>query len=145
MDTIKVPSALQTQKKIQEFFETFSSKRIQICPVKNILHSLGDKWSIMVMLHLGKHQVLRFNELKNNVSGISQKMLTVTLRTLESHGLIARTIYPQIPPKVEYAITEMGQEFLQHLVVMLNWACVNMDAISRMKKRKMREDLKNIV
>lgn len=98
----------------------------------------------MVMLHLGQSRVLRFNELKNNINGISQKMLTVTLRTLESHGLIVRTIYPQIPPKVEYTITEMGQEFLQHLVVMLDWACVNMDAISRMKKKKMREELKNI-
>lgn len=145
MDTIKVPSALQAQKKIRDFFETTSNPRIKLCPVKDILHSLSDKWSIMVMLSLGMHEVMRFNELKNNIPGISQKMLTVTVRTLESHGLIVRTIYPQIPPKVEYTITEIGQEYLQHLVVMLDWACINMDNINRIKKKKEKEEMKHAV
>ena len=95
------------------------------------------------MLSLGHHKMLRFNELKNNIEGISQKMLTVTVRTLEQHGLIVRKVYAQIPPKVEYTITEIGQEFLQHLIVMLDWACINMETISRVKKKKMREGLKN--
>ena len=95
------------------------------------------------MLSLGHHKMLRFNELKNNIEGISQKMLTVTVRTLEQHGLIVRKVYAQIPPKVEYTITELGQEFLQHLVVMLDWACINMETISRLKKKKIREGVKN--
>ena len=86
---------------------------------------------------------MRFNELKTNIAGISQKMLTVTVRTLEQHGLIERKVYAQIPPKVEYTITELGQEFLQHLVVMLDWACLNMETISRIKKKKMRDEMKN--
>jgi len=142
MDTIKVPSASQSEKKIKDFFETASAGRIKLCPVRDILHTLSDKWSIMVMLSLGHHKMLRFNELKNNIEGISQKMLTVTVRTLELHGLIVRKVYAQIPPKVEYTITELGQEFLQHLVVMLDWACINMETISRVKKKKMREGVK---
>ena len=142
MDTIKVPSASQSEKKIKDFFETASSGSIKLCPVRDILHTLSDKWSIMVMLSLGHHKMLRFNELKNNIEGISQKMLTVTVRTLELHGLIVRKVYAQIPPKVEYTITQLGQEFLQHLVVMLDWACINMETISRVKKKKMREGVK---
>jgi DNA-binding HxlR family transcriptional regulator len=143
MDTIKVPSASQCSKKIKDFFEKTSSTSIKVCPVRDILHTLSDKWSIMVMLSLGHHKVMRFNELKTNIAGISQKMLTVTVRTLEQHGLIERKVYAQIPPKVEYTITGLGQEFLQHLVVMLDWACLNMETISRIKKKKMRDEMKN--
>ena len=143
MDTIKVPSASQCEKKIKDFFETASPGSIKLCPVREILHTLSDKWSIMVMLSLGHHKMLRFNELKNNIEGISQKMLTVTVRTLEQHGLIVRKVYAQIPPKVEYTVTEIGQEFLQHLIVMLDWACINMETISRIKKKKMKEEIKN--
>jgi DNA-binding HxlR family transcriptional regulator len=143
MDTIKVPSASQCNKKIKDFFENTSSANIKLCPVKDILHTLSDKWSIMVMLSLGHHKMLRFNQLKSNIDGISQKMLTVTVRTLEQHGLIERKVYAQIPPKVEYTITELGQEFLQHLVVMLDWACINMETISRIKKKKMKDEMKN--
>ena len=143
MDTIKVPSASQSNKKIKDFFEKTSSTTMKVCPVRDILHTLSDKWSIMVMLSLGHHKVMRFNELKNNIDGISQKMLTVTVRTLEQHGLIDRKVYAQIPPKVEYTITEIGQQFLQHLVVMLDWACLNMDTISRIKKKKLKDEMKN--
>ena len=142
MDTIKVPTALQTQKKISEILSFLPTSEYSLCPVKDVLHTLADKWSVFVMMILGQHKTLRFNELKNNITGISQKMLTVTLKTLESHGLITRKMYAQIPPKVEYTITTMGEEFLQHLVVVLNWACVNNESLARNKKKKQRDDAK---
>ncbi|MDP4206158.1 MAG: helix-turn-helix domain-containing protein, partial [Bacteroidota bacterium] len=79
----------------------------EFCPIRNILDRFGDKWSILVIITLGKNGKMRFNELNNAINDISQKMLTVTLRTLEADGLLTRTIYPQIPPKVEYELTEM--------------------------------------
>lgn len=130
MDTIKVPSALQSQKKISEILGGMSAKCKMPCPVKDVLHNTTDKWSMLVMMVLGQHTTLRFNELKTMVSGISQKMLTVTLKNLVSYGLLDRKMYPQIPPKVEYSITPMGEEFLRHFVVMLNWACNNLGEIA---------------
>lgn len=142
MDTIKVPTALQTQKKVSEILSYKPSNRYFLCPVKDVLHTLADKWSVLVMLELGRHKTLRFNEVKNNITGISQKMLTVTLKTLESHGLITRKMYPQIPPKVEYSITTLGEEFLQHIIVVLNWACVNNESLARNKRKKEKADAK---
>ncbi|AWA28981.1 transcriptional regulator [Flavobacterium magnum] len=123
METISVPSAKDTQKKLKEILNTPRDCTTSLCPVKDVLHKVGDKWSVFVMMALGAEKTLRFNELKNTIDGISQKMLTVTVRDLESFGLIDRKIYPQIPPKVEYTLTAKGEEFLQHLVVLLDWAC----------------------
>ncbi|WP_298156532.1 helix-turn-helix domain-containing protein [Flavobacterium sp.] len=123
METISVPSKDDTQKKIKEMMANSRDCSITLCPVKDVLHKVGDKWSIFVMMALGAEKTLRFNELKNLIDGISQKMLTVTVRDLEAFGLVDRKIYPQIPPKVEYTITQKGEEFLQHLVVLLDWAC----------------------
>ncbi|HVF96927.1 MAG TPA: helix-turn-helix domain-containing protein [Flavisolibacter sp.] len=105
------------------------------CPVKDVLHNTSDKWSTLVMMVLGQEKTLRFNELKNAVVGISQKMLTVTLKNLERYGFIERKMYPQIPPKVEYTITQMGEEYLQHFVVMLTWACNNLGHIAETQKK----------
>ena len=140
MDTIKAPTASQTQKKISEFLFSAPKKNYSLCPVKDVLHTLADKWSVLVLMLLGHHKTLRFNEMKNNIDGISQKMLTVTLKTLESHGLVTRKMYPQIPPKVEYSITVMGEEFLQHLIVVINWACINNENLARNIKRKEKAD-----
>ncbi len=122
--------------------QVMPSGKFPLCPVKDVLHTLGDKWSVLAMMVLGQYEVLRFNELKNAITGISQKMLTVTLKNLESHGLLVRKMYAQIPPKVEYTITPMGHEFLQHLVVMLDWACTNVDKINSTRKKKQKEDKK---
>ena len=135
MDTIKVPTALQSQKKISEVLSGMSAKCKMPCPVKDVLHHTSDKWSTLVMMVLGQEKTLRFNELKTAISGISQKMLTVTLKNLERYGFIERKMFPQIPPKVEYTITPMGEEYLQHFVVMLTWACNNLGHISAAQKK----------
>ena len=82
----------------------------------------GDKWSLYTVLHLGQHKRMRFNELKVDIKGISQRMLAVTLRSLEEDGLVFRKIYPEIPPRVEYELTEMGNSLLMQLLHLANWA-----------------------
>ena len=99
------------------------------CPVRNILSRVGDKWSILVLYTLQNGGVLRFKELQRAVPDISQKMLTVTLRTLEEDGFVLRKAYPTIPPKVEYSLTERAKEFMGYLQPLIGWAKENMGGI----------------
>lgn len=92
------------------------------CPIRGILDRFGDKWSMLVIMTLGKRGTMRFNQLTNAIGDISQKMLTVTLRTLEADGLVSRRIYPEIPPRVEYSLTPMGMELLPHIESLTQWA-----------------------
>lgn len=109
------------------------------CPVRNVLNRIGDKWSILVILLLGDLNVLRFNELHRNIGTISQKMLTVTLKTLEADGLVTRTIYPQVPPKVEYELTQRGRSLLPIIQDLVSWANENMDDIKESREKNMEE------
>ena len=99
------------------------------CPVRNVVDRIGDKWSVLVLLILDEGEVLRFSEIHSSLGTISQKMLTVTLKSLEADGLLIRTVYPQIPPKVEYKLTERGKSLIPHLHGLVGWAKNNMDCI----------------
>lgn len=99
------------------------------CPVRNVLDRIGDKWSMLVLLLLEEKGLLRFNEIDKHIVSISQKMLSVTLKGLEADGLVKRTIYPQVPPKVEYELTELGQSLIPHLNTLVGWAKANMQKI----------------
>jgi len=99
------------------------------CPVRNVLDRFGDKWSTLILLVLGEAEILRFNELHKHIETISQKMLAVTLKTLEADGLLKRTIYPQIPPRVDYELTERGKSLLPHIHALVGWAEQNMEEI----------------
>jgi len=111
--------------------ENFLEKYVNMerCPVRNVLDRFGDKWSILVIMILGEGEVMRFKDLNAAISDISQKMLTVTLRTLEADGLISRKVYPEIPPKVEYRLTELGISLLPHIQNLSNGAMTNFEAI----------------
>lgn len=113
------------------------------CPIRNILAKLCDKWSLLVIYTIdnaGK-DFIRFKELHRAIPDISQKMLTVTLRTLEADGYITRTIYPEVPPRVEYSLTERTRSLLPHIKVLIKWALENSTAImdDRKKFNKNRE------
>ncbi|MGL5273523.1 MAG: winged helix-turn-helix transcriptional regulator [Phocaeicola sp.] len=95
------------------------------CPVRDILDRLGDKWSVLVIMILEENDVVRFSELARSIPDISQKMLTVTLRNLEEMNLVKRTIYPEVPPRVEYQLTELGMSLLAPIHSMINWALEN--------------------
>ena len=112
------------------------------CPVKDVLTRIGDKWSMLTVIMLSDHGTLRFNELHQVIEGISQKMLTVTLKTLEADGLVSRKMFPQIPPKVEYSLTPLGESLVQPLMHLYDWANVNMPMIkaSRMRFERAAQD-----
>lgn len=105
------------------------------CPIRNILSRFGGKWSLLVIYTLDRqNRAVRFKELQREISDISQKMLTVTLRTLEEDGFVTRTIYPEVPPHVEYALTERAKSLLPHINALIGWALENMDAILNDRK-----------
>ncbi len=89
----------------------------------------GDKWSLLAILNLGYSGKIRFNELKGKIDGISQRMLTATLRSLERDGLITEKIYAEVPPRVEYELTLLGQSLLQKIWELAQWASERMDEI----------------
>jgi len=102
---------------------------ISDCPVRDVLDRVGDKWSILVITILGEEGTLRFNEINAVIGTISQKMLTVTLKTLEADGLVSRKVYPQVPPRVEYTLTERGSSLLPAMTQLIDWALQHMPAI----------------
>lgn len=106
-----------------------------LCPVRDILARVGDKWSLLCILYLGSSERLRFNELRHRIVGISQRMLTVTLRALENDGLVRRTVYAQVPPRVEYRLTGLGQSLLGALIELGNWAKDHAPAIAEARQR----------
>ena len=99
-----------------------------------ILARIGDKWSILVVMRLGEGPV-RFNELRRRIGGISQRMLTFTLRGLERDGFLTRTMFPTIPPRVDYELTALGQSLLQPIQHLGNWAMSNADSIQQAQRR----------
>jgi DNA-binding HxlR family transcriptional regulator len=98
--------------------------------VSDVLARVGDKWSVLVVTRLGGGS-LRFNELRRSIGGISQRMLTLTLRGLERDGLITRTVFPTVPPRVEYALTALGRDLLQPVSALGDWALRNQAKIAR--------------
>ena len=105
------------------------------CPIRNVLARLGDKWSLLVIYTLDRSPSMRFGELLRALPDISQKMLTVTLRTLEEDGLVTANVYPEIPPRVEYALTERARSLLPHVNALIGWAAENMEAILADRQR----------
>lgn len=104
----------------------------QQCPdckrINEVLSRVGDRWSVLVIISLSQYGTLRFNELKRNL-GISQRMLSRTLRELERDGLVNRTQYSTIPPKVEYTLTPLGESFREPVAQLGNWALENLATI----------------
>ena len=102
--------------------------------VSDILQRIGDKWTILVVGKLGGGP-MRFSELRSAVGGISQKMLTTTLRSLERDGFVTRTIYPTIPPKVEYELTDLGRELLVPVRALGDWARNNKARVDEARRK----------
>src|SRR3954467_13038227 len=92
------------------------------CHARDVLARIGDTWSVYVIHVLGAAKTLRFNELRSRVDGISQRMLTVTLRGMERDGLILRKIYPEVPPRVEYSLTPLGATLRQLVRRLVDWS-----------------------
>lgn len=105
------------------------------CPIRDILCRLGDKWSMLVMITLNTNGTMRFSDIQKTISDISQRMLTVTLRTLETDGLVSRTVYAEVPPRVEYQLTETGQTLMPHIENLVSWALEHMTVIFESREK----------
>ncbi len=109
------------------------------CPTRRILDRIGDRWTVLVVgaLHDGD---ARFSEIRRRVEGVSQKMLTQTLRALERDGLVRRTVYPEVPVRVEYALTEAGRTLREPLRALEEWSIAHMGAVSASQEAYDRAD-----
>lgn len=107
------------EKKLQKF------EANNHCPVRNVISRLGDKWSILVLTTLFVNKKLRFGEIQKTIGDISQRMLTVTLRSMEADGLVFRKIYAEVPPKVDYELTPLGLDLYKHIEPLIGWAEAN--------------------
>lgn len=104
------------------------------CPTRQVMGRIGDKWTLLTLFALGD-RTLRFSELRREVDGVSQKMLTQTLRGLERDGIVSRRVHPTVPPKVEYAVTPLGAGLQQVIAAFRTWAYVHMDEIEDARRR----------
>src|SRR6202161_4118748 len=102
--------------------------------ISDVLARVGDKWSVLVVTRLGAGP-MRFNALRRSIGGISQRMLTLTLRGLERDGLVTRTVVPPIPPRVDYALTPLGRDLLAPVSALGDWATRNQARIARARQR----------
>lgn len=105
--------------------------RYPTCPIRNILSRMSDKWSLLIMRSLQKNGTMRYKELLTAIPDISQKMLSSTLKRLEEDHLINRKMYPEIPPRVEYKLTETAKDLMPALQMMIDWAQVHFEEITR--------------
>ncbi|MCW8996215.1 MAG: helix-turn-helix transcriptional regulator, partial [Psychromonas sp.] len=103
------------------------------CPTRQVLGRLADKWALLILDSL-ESEAIRFNQLKRDIKGISQKVLSQTLKKLERDGLLSRTVYPTVPVTVEYALTPLGKTLTEAVSVFAHWTEHNMDAILAAQK-----------
>lgn len=104
------------------------------CPTRRILDRIGDRWTVLIVGALGDG-TLRFNALRRRVAGISQKMLTQTLRQLERDGIVTRTVYPEVPVRVEYQLTEAGQSLREPLRALETWSIEHLGSVLENRHR----------
>jgi DNA-binding HxlR family transcriptional regulator len=104
------------------------------CPTRQVIDRIGDKWTLLVLYAL-RGGTLRFSQLRGLVEGISQKMLTQTLRGLERDGIVSRRVYPTVPPKVEYALTPLGLSLAEVVTGIREWAYTHMDEIAAAREQ----------
>lgn len=104
---------------------------IDTCPVRNVLARFSGKWAILILCVLAENESTRFNAIGKAIPDISSKVLTDTLKSLESDGLVSRKLYAEVPPKVEYSLTPLGLDLLPHIHGLVGWAVQNFSKIVR--------------
>ena len=102
---------------------------IEICPVRNIVARFGNKWALLVILVLSENEPIRYNELGRKIPDISSRVLSNTLRILEADGLVYRRFYQEVPPRVEYSLTDTGRSLVPIIIKLTEWAQNNMKTI----------------
>jgi len=122
METITDNQRARTTKKLAKMFGHVDFRNPpELCPVRDVLSTASDQWSILILLWLGYFPVLRFNKLKKYVYGISNKVLSQRLKVLEADGYIQRKAYPEVPIRVEYNLSEFGKSYVERLLDLTEW------------------------
>lgn len=103
------------------------------CPIRNVVARVSGKWSMLILCILADNDTTRFSEIRKVLPDISPKVLSTTLKNLEEDGYISRQIYAEIPPRVEYSLTELGKDLMPHLWDLIEWAVANFDKITKHK------------
>lgn len=122
-------NALSQQENLKKFTETSS------CPVRNVISHFSGKWAMLVLCVLAENGVTRFNDIGRALPDISAKVLTETLKTLERDGLLSRKQYAEIPPRVEYSLTDLGLSLLPHLNALIAWGVEHFGVITNNRNR----------
>ena len=121
-------SSLQLQENLKKY------TRIEECPIRNVLSRFSSKWAMLILCILSENEATRFNSISKAIPDISPKVLTETLKSLEGDGLISRKLYAEVPPKVEYSLTELGKSLIPILNNLISWAIENSEYITKRKK-----------
>lgn len=106
----------------------------EACPIRDVLSRLGDKWTMLVMVTLKTNGTMRFCDIQKTIGDVSPRMLTVALRSLEADGLVVRKVYAEVPPRVEYNLTETGYSLMPHIESLVDWALEHMTDILEHRK-----------
>jgi DNA-binding HxlR family transcriptional regulator len=118
-------TAVQKRARAKQEYDAFLAG----CPSRQLLDRISDKWVALVLAALADEGTMRYNALSRRLAGVSQKMLTQTLRTLERDGLVTRTVTPTVPVSVEYALTALGASLQELMLALKGWAEVHMDEV----------------
>jgi DNA-binding HxlR family transcriptional regulator len=118
--TSNSPGAAEVTGTCDDRWDAFQWDSREDCEVRQILDRVADKWSLLVIALL-ERKTMRFNELRREIDGISQRMLSVTLRHLERDGLVCRTVYAEVPPRVEYCLSPLGHTLLATIQALVSW------------------------
>lgn len=123
-------NSLQLQENLKKY------TRIENCPIRNVLSRFSSKWAMLILCVLSENEATRFNTISKAIPDISPKVLTETLKNLEADGLVKRKLYAEIPPKVEYSLTELGKSLMPILNNLISWALDNASYIQERKKKQ---------
>ncbi len=107
---------------------------IEICPVRNVIARFGNKWGLLVILVINENAPVRYNDLRRQIPDISSRVLSSTLRILEADGLVVRTYYQEVPPRVEYSLSDTGKSLVPIIMQLTEWAQKNMKTIIEQRK-----------
>lgn len=126
METFIDNQQVARQKKLERMFGHLDFKNLpECCPIRDVLSVASDQWSSLILLWLGYFPVLRFNKIKKYVYGISSKVLSQRLKVLEAEGFITRKVYPEVPIRVEYSLTDFGEAYVERLLELTQWMSEN--------------------
>ncbi len=135
IETVTDNHKVKVAEKIKKMFGHIDPRKEEYCPIRDVMALASDKWSVLIILYLGYFPVLRFNKLKKYVYGISSKILSERLKVLEADGYLFRTMYPEVPIRVEYKLTDFGHSYLLKLLDLTEWVTQYSDIIIENRKK----------